>query len=178
MHTNVKDLPASIQATLRSLDYSKRDIEVKIQDAVSLLCTGSDGRKGFATVLNLSTGQSETLEGSWGGANLFVGSIATDGDVLRAAMAGVDAVVIATSATPKMVGPPPKEGERPQFGYPAGGLPELVDWVGQRATIDAAKAAGVKHVVVIGSRGGTDPNHMLNRIGGEGTNIMVWKRKA
>ena len=86
--------------------------------------------------------------------------------------------VIATSATPKMVGVPEPGAARPAFAYPEGGLPEAVDWHGQRATIDAAKAAGVRRVVVIGSRGGTDPNHMLNRIGGDGTNILVWKRKA
>ena len=36
----------------------------------------------------------------------------------------------------------------------------------------------MKKVVVVGSRGGTDPNNMLNRIGGEGSNILVWKRKS
>jgi uncharacterized protein YbjT (DUF2867 family) len=104
--------------------------------------------------------------------------VASDAAGLTAAMAGVDCLVICTSATPKMLAPPAKEGDRPTFGYPAGGLPEAVDWHGQKAQIDAAKAAGVKRVVVIGSRGGTDPNHMLNKIGGEGTNILVWKRKA
>ena len=77
-----------------------------------------------------------------------------------------------------MKGPPPSPPARPEFEYPALGSPELVDWVGQKAQIDAAKAAGVKHVVVVGSRGGTDPNHPLNSIGGPGTNILVWKRKA
>ena len=100
-----------------------------------------------------------------------------DAAALQAALRGCDALVICTSATPKMAGPP-KEGERPVFNYPAGGMPEQVDWHGQKAQIDAAKAAGVRHVVVVGSRGGTDPNHMLNKIGGEGTNILVWKRKA
>ena len=110
----------------------------------------------------------------------------TEGDAggrLQALLSGggerpYDAVVIATSATPVLAGGPPAPGQPPVFTYPPGGLPEAVDWHGQKATIDAAKAAGVKHVVVIGSRGGTDPNHMLNRIGGAGTNILVWKRKA
>jgi uncharacterized protein YbjT (DUF2867 family) len=51
-----------------------------------------------------------------------------------------------------------------------------IDWQGQKAQIDAAKAAGVEQVVLVSSMGGTDPNHMLNKIG-EG-NILQWKRKA
>lgn len=47
-----------------------------------------------------------------------------------------------------------------------GGLRRRVDWIGQRNQIDAAKAAGVKHVVVVGSRGGTNPGNALNNIGG------------
>ena len=51
-----------------------------------------------------------------------------------------------------------------------------VDWEGQRRQFDAAKAAGVGHVVVISSMGGTQPDNTLNQIGGG--NILVWKRKA
>lgn len=51
-----------------------------------------------------------------------------------------------------------------------------VDWLGQKAQIDAAKAAGVKHVVVISSMGGTDPTNALNKLGDGG--ILMWKRKA
>jgi uncharacterized protein YbjT (DUF2867 family) len=51
-----------------------------------------------------------------------------------------------------------------------------VDWQGQKAQFDAAKAAGVGHVVVVSSMGGTQPDNNLNRIGGG--NILVWKRKA
>lgn len=51
-----------------------------------------------------------------------------------------------------------------------------VDWVGQKAQIDAAKAAGVKQVVLVSSMGGTDPENALNKLG-DG-NILQWKRKA
>lgn len=40
-------------------------------------------------------------------------------------MKGVDAVIILTSATPKMQMPPPVPPERPVFYYPEGGLPQL-----------------------------------------------------
>ena len=51
-----------------------------------------------------------------------------------------------------------------------------VDWLGQKAQIDAAREAGVKKVVLISSMGGTDVNNPLNKLG-DG-NILVWKRKA
>ena len=51
-----------------------------------------------------------------------------------------------------------------------------IDWLGQKAQFDAAKAAGIDHVVVVSSMGGTQPDNMLNKIGGG--NILVWKRKA
>merc|ERR1719407_23879 len=58
---------------------------------------------------------------------------------------------------------PSPEG-RPVFGFP-NGQPEAVDWLGQKAQIDAAVAAGVQHVTVCGSMGGTNPENMLNSIG-------------
>ena len=83
---------------------------------------------------------------------------------LSSAIEGCDALVILTSAVPKMIASP-LPGERPQFEYELDGMP-----------IDAAKKAGVKHIVLVGSMGGTNPNHPLNRIGNG--NILVWKRKA
>lgn len=55
-----------------------------------------------------------------------------------------------------------------------------VDWLGAKALIDAAKAAGVKHFVYVGSMGGTQPDNFLNTIGkqedGTGGDILLWKR--
>ncbi len=69
-----------------------------------------------------------------------------------------------------------EKGVTPDFTWKAGQEPEQVDWLGQKAQVDAAKAAGVKKIVVCGSMGGTDPNHPLNKLGGG--NILQWKRKA
>lgn len=46
-----------------------------------------------------------------------------------------------------------------------------------------AKKIGIKHVVVVGSMGGTDPDNFLNSVGknadGSGNgDILLWKRKA
>jgi uncharacterized protein YbjT (DUF2867 family) len=111
----------------------------------------------------------------------------TQPESLQKAMEGVETLVVLSSATPqlnmlKLLG---------QFAccvcnggfqmggafeYRDGGYPEQVDWEGGRAAIDAARAAGVQHVVYVGSMGGTKPDHMLNQMG-DG-NILLWKRKA
>uniref|UniRef100_A0A7S0DWH7 NAD(P)-binding domain-containing protein n=1 Tax=Phaeocystis antarctica TaxID=33657 RepID=A0A7S0DWH7_9EUKA len=109
----------------------------------------------------------------------------TDADAVMSAMKGCEAVVIATSAKPAPTGEM-KESGGPIFGFP-NGQPEVVDWLGQKSQIDAAKAQGLgTHVVICSSMGGTDPNHMLNSLGREtledgstkNGEILKWKRKA
>jgi uncharacterized protein YbjT (DUF2867 family) len=87
---------------------------------------------------------------------------------------GVNAVIICTSATPAPTGDKTPEGG-PVFGFP-NGLPEQVDWIGQKNQIDMAKKAGASHVVICSSMGGTDPENGLNKLAG--ANILLWKRKA
>ena len=77
---------------------------------------------------------------------------------------GCDALVIATSAVPEILKLSlipvilakifKREGVRPQFRWKEGQTPEQVDWLGQKVQIDAAKAAGVKQVVLVGRCGG------------------------
>ena len=94
---------------------------------------------------------------------------------LEPALEGCQALVILTSASPKMVALP-QLGERPQFEYAADGMPEQVDYQGQKNQIDAAIASGVSHIVLVGSMGGTNENHPLNQMGNG--KILIWKRKA
>nr|GMC90042.1 Sanguinarine reductase [Ipomoea batatas] len=90
---------------------------------------------------------------------------------------GIDALIILTSAVPKMKpGVDPSKGDKPEFYFEDGLSPEQVDWIGQKNQIDTAKAAGVKHIVLVGSMGGTNPNHPLNTLGNG--NILIWKRKS
>lgn len=114
----------------------------------------------------------EELFGSTEG--FFLGDI-KDKSSLETSLEGCSALVILTSAVPQMKAPP-QPGERPQFGYEPDGMPEIVDYQGQKNQIDAAKQAGVEHIVLVGSMGGTNPNHPLNQMG-KG-NILIWKRKA
>ncbi|KAJ4795224.1 NAD(P)-binding Rossmann-fold superfamily protein [Rhynchospora pubera] len=108
--------------------------------------------------------------------NIYIADI-RDANGIAPAFQGADAVIILTSSVPKMKpGFDPTKGGRPEFYYEDGQFPEQVDWIGQKNQIDDAKAAGVKHVVLVGSMGGTNPNHPLNSLGNG--NILVWKRKA
>jgi uncharacterized protein YbjT (DUF2867 family) len=111
----------------------------------------------------------------------------TKPDSAARAMESVDVLVILSSATPKpnyckLVGELCKKlccqevklGRA--FGYQPGGYPKEVDWEGGRTAIDAAVKSGVKHVIYVGSMGGTKPSHFLNTMGGG--DILLWKRKA
>lgn len=105
------------------------------------------------------------------------------------AFAGADAVIVATSAVPKIQKRSlvkvilakilKKQGVRPTFTWKGGnekGAPVAVDWLGQKLQIDAAIKAGVKRVVIISSMGVTQPENFLNTIA-DGK-ILLYKRKA
>jgi len=116
---------------------------------------------------------------------------ALDKDSVKSALEGCDAMVIATSAVPKikplsilkvLIFKLLQKAARPEFYWEPKGTPEEVDWIGQKNQIDAAKEAGVKRVVIVSSMGGTQPENFLNTIGkkedGTGGDILLWKRKA
>jgi len=98
-----------------------------------------------------------------------------DLSALTSASDGCQSLVILTSAVPVLSGIP-QPGQRPEFTFPADEMPEFIDYQGQVNQIQAALAAGVKHIVLVGSMGGTNKDHPLNRIGNG--NILIWKRKA
>jgi uncharacterized protein YbjT (DUF2867 family) len=124
------------------------------------------------------------------GADLVVIDVTAPGaaDALKAALAGADALVVATSAVPQIKKRSivklllakvfKRAGVRPEFRWKGGdaGIPEKVDWEGQRVQFEAALAAGVRRVVLVSSMGVTQPENMLNKIGVG--NILLWKRKA
>jgi uncharacterized protein YbjT (DUF2867 family) len=106
--------------------------------------------------------------------NFYFGDI-REPESLTEAFQNCQALIILTSAAPKMIAPP-TPGERPQFEYASGETPELVDYQGQKHQIDQAIAAGIQRIVLVGSMGGTNENHPLNRMGNG--KILIWKRKA
>lgn len=152
----------------------------------TVLVTGAGGRTG-QIVYNKLKERSDHFNGRGlvrteeskqkiGGAeDVFVGDI-RDPDSIVPAIQGVDALIILTSAVPKMKPGSNPAVAKPEFCFDDGAYPEQVDWIGQKNQIDAARAAGVKQIVLVGSMGGTNPNHPLNSLGNG--NILVWKRKA
>ncbi|CAN6302977.1 unnamed protein product [Urochloa humidicola] len=153
----------------------------------TVLVTGAGGRTGHIVYNKLKERseqfvarglvRTEESKQKIGGADdVYIADI-KDADRITPAVQGTDALIILTSAVPKMKpGFDPSKGGRREFYYEDGMYPEQVDWIGQKNQIDAAKAAGVKHIVLVGSMGGTNPNHPLNSLGNG--NILVWKRKA
>jgi uncharacterized protein YbjT (DUF2867 family) len=125
-------------------------------------------------------------------AELVQGDV-SDANALADLCAGCDALVILTSAVPKprlasialaLVSKllPFMENRRPEFFFPEGGSPETVDWLGQKAQVDAALSGGVRKIVLVSSMGGTQVDNFLNTMGAGGAvgeaNILLWKRKA
>lgn len=58
------------------------------------------------------------------------------------------------------------EARRPDFYFPEGASPREVDYDGAVNQIDAAKAAGIKRIVFVGSMGGTQarPSRLRQRV--------------
>ncbi|XP_011019848.1 PREDICTED: uncharacterized protein At5g02240 [Populus euphratica] len=151
-----------------------------------VLVTGAGGRTGSIVYKKLKERSEqyvarglvrteESKEKIGGAEDVFVGDIRESESIIPA-IQGIDSLIILTSAVPKMKpGFDPSKG-RPEFYFEDGAFPEQVDWIGQKNQIDAAKAAGVKQIVLVGSMGGTNLNHPLNSLGNG--NILVWKRKA
>lgn len=132
---------------------------------------------------------------------LVVCDVTSIGDDIPKALEGTEAMVICTSAVPKIskisiakaflkipinIFTPGKKFfnfRDLRFYYRPGQYPEKVDYEGQIAQIDLAKKLGISHVIVVSSMGGTDPKMFLNSIGkdknGNGNgDILLWKRKA
>eukprot|EP00933_Yihiella_yeosuensis_P004749 TRINITY_DN109158_c0_g1_i1.p1 TRINITY_DN109158_c0_g1~~TRINITY_DN109158_c0_g1_i1.p1 ORF type:complete len:333 (+),score=72.69 TRINITY_DN109158_c0_g1_i1:34-999(+) len=118
--------------------------------------------------------------------NVFVADIESK-DSIAAAFAGVSAVIVVTSAVPKLklwslipflFGKLFGRKGKLKFTW-KGGKPEQVDWEGQRNQFDLANEAKAKQVVLVGTMTGTQKDSFLNSIGdGEGDKIVMWKRKA
>ena len=88
-----------------------------------------------------------------------------DAAAVEKVAAGCEAFLICTSAKPAPTGATNPDTGRPVFGFPKG-EPEEVDWIGQKNQVGAALKQGpATRVVICSSMGGTDADHMLNRLG-------------
>jgi uncharacterized protein YbjT (DUF2867 family) len=151
-----------------------------------VLVTGATGRTGSIVLQKLRQrpeqfiGQGfarseQKAKDIFGTTEGFVFGDIRDPKSLKIALEGCDALVILTSAVPQMIAPP-SPGQRPEFTFPDGEMPEQIDYQGQLNQIQMAQELGIQHIVLVGSMGGTNEQHPLNRIGNG--NILIWKRKA
>ncbi|KAI3835784.1 hypothetical protein MKW92_025132 [Papaver armeniacum] len=159
---------------------SSSSVVIVKASATTVIVTGAGGRTGQIVYKKLKERRDEFVsrglvrteesKGKIGGSDdVFVADI-RDAESITPAIQGVDALVIVTTAAPKMKpGFDPTRGGRPEFFFEDGANPEKVDWIGQKNQIDAAKAAGVKHIVLVVSMGGNISLEQSTRI---------WKRKA
>ncbi|XP_052729427.1 uncharacterized protein At5g02240-like isoform X1 [Vigna angularis] len=186
---------SSSSSILQSLRWWNRESAAKsvgtrisvVAANITVLVTGAGGRTGKIVYKKLKERRNEyearglvrTEESKQkiGGADdIYVGDI-RDAENIDAAFQGIDALIILTSAMPRIKpGFDPTKQKRPKYYFEEGAFPEQVDWIGQKNQIDSAKAARVKQIVLVGSMGGTDVNHPVNKMC-KG-NILVWKRKA
>lgn len=169
-----------------------------------VVVTGAGGQTGKLVVQKLvSTGRFDvrplvhsekskaklisSLDGMLPDSKVIVGDI-TSKESIQKAFIGAVAVVVVTSAVPVlktwslipfMLAKLFRRKGKLRFSWKGDGKPEQVDWEGQKNQFDLSKDAGVKHVVLVGTMTGTEPDGFLNTMGdGDGDKIVMWKRKA
>ncbi|QDZ20801.1 NAD(P)-binding protein [Chloropicon primus] len=175
-------------------------VDVSLGPDSRVLVTGAGGRTGQLVLKKLAEQGISTrglfrtekskkkiakMLGADARVDLVVGDVSSAEDV-KAAMEGCTHVVLLSSAKPQIKKRSlvrilvkklfRMDPGRPSFRWIENGSPEVVDYLGGKAQIDAAVAAGVKQFVYVGSMGGTQSDNFLNTIG-DG-NILLWKRKA
>lgn len=64
----VKELPPELLRPLKSLGYTRRDIEIQPGTSYSPASAAGTGSRGFVCVVDMGTGKFKTEYGAWGGA--------------------------------------------------------------------------------------------------------------
>jgi len=132
-----------------------------------ILVVGASGRTGVYIIATLAangrsyrpmTTNIERAKTKVSGDRDWVQADVRDIQSLETAMEGITHIVSALGAT--------------QFSGP--NSPEFVDWEGNRNLINVAKAAGIRHFVMLSAAGVTQEDHSMNRFG----NVMDYKLKA
>lgn len=71
VHIETKNLPPILQRELAKVEFHGKDICVEAKETAILSDCGCEGRRAFVVLLNMTTGESRYVQGSWGGANIF-----------------------------------------------------------------------------------------------------------
>jgi hypothetical protein len=67
MYYQVKDLPDTLQSNLKALGYHKKDLQIKTSDTFTPDTAYGDGYRAMSVAINLSSGESKTTVGDYGG---------------------------------------------------------------------------------------------------------------
>jgi len=67
----VKELPSSVQRSLKDVGYGAKDIDVIPAEKTTLQGFAGRGTQAFAIIINMVNGQSSISWGSWGGQNAY-----------------------------------------------------------------------------------------------------------
>lgn len=97
-HVIVADLPDSVRKALKEVSYGKSSIGVRSSTKFRFEQPYGQGYQTFAIFMNMKTGESKTVESSWGGPNMYaldntiqkesVATIPVDGGVVMGQRGG------------------------------------------------------------------------------------------
>lgn len=70
MYAKINELPKNLQSVLKSYNYNKRDILLKPANVIHPQYMG-EGRRAVLVFIDMTTGETESYKGSFGGMNAF-----------------------------------------------------------------------------------------------------------
>lgn len=106
IYVKTRDLPDTVRAVLKELNYNRRDIEIQVSTTFSPSVVSGDGLRAFLAIVNIATGQRHIEWGSWGGPNIFNPQNPVDLDTSRRAIPPGAAIIKGS-----------KGGSRPVYAY-------------------------------------------------------------
>lgn len=70
IRVEVKALPQTVKDALKGVGYGRHDIAVEASETFRHESAYGDGYRAFTVALNLATGETKSMQGSWGGASI------------------------------------------------------------------------------------------------------------
>ena len=70
IRVEVKSLPQTVKNALKNVGYGRQDIAVEASPTFTHESAYGDGYRAFTVALNLETGETKSMQGSWGGASI------------------------------------------------------------------------------------------------------------
>lgn len=94
-----KELPFCVRLCLRQIEYNRPFINIRAAADVCVQDRGATGQRAYAFIINLETEQSELIQGSWGGPNIFNPKNQVDNDSKRYTIPLNGAVILGSAGS-------------------------------------------------------------------------------